>query len=164
MSKPTKTQRIAALLHDSFENIVIDLYNAKLLSSIEIADYILKATMIHISPRTVQRYIKLHGLPRSRSESYILAIKKGRKSYDHLRKPITSSELRKGISLKKRYQVFRRDKFKCLICGKSASDGEILVVDHIISVVKGGDNSLGNLRVLCRSCNHGKMLVEERYE
>ncbi len=55
-----------------------------------------------------------------------------------------------------RYDVLKRDGFKCQICGSSASDGVKLHVDHIIPVSKGGKTELKNLRTLCDRCNMGK--------
>ena len=55
-----------------------------------------------------------------------------------------------------RYDVLRRDGFKCVLCGMSSSDGAILHVDHIIPVSKGGKTVMSNLRTLCERCNLGK--------
>ncbi len=130
------------------------------MSTPEISDYIFKQVKIFITPRSIQREIKKLGLIRGLSDAFKLAIKKGRKSYEHLKKPIKSSLLRHGITLKTRFEVFQRDSSRCVICGKTAQD-DILVVDHIIPVVKGGTNNIKNLRTLCRECNHGKMLLNE---
>ena len=55
-----------------------------------------------------------------------------------------------------RYNVMRRDGFRCTICGRDASDGVKLHVDHIIPVSKGGKSTMDNLRTLCEECNRGK--------
>ncbi len=55
-----------------------------------------------------------------------------------------------------RYDVLKRDKYKCVICGASASDGAKLEVDHIIPISKGGQTTIDNLQTLCMSCNRGK--------
>lgn len=62
---------------------------------------------------------------------------------------------RKPISKKLRFDVFKRDSFKCQYCGCSAPE-VILHVDHIEPVSKGGDNSIVNLITSCDSCNLGK--------
>jgi len=62
---------------------------------------------------------------------------------------------RKAISKKLRFEVFKRDGFKCQYCGASAPD-VILHVDHINPVSKGGDNDLMNLITSCQPCNSGK--------
>lgn len=55
-----------------------------------------------------------------------------------------------------RYDVMKRDNFKCQLCGASAKDGVILHVDHIFPVSKGGRTEMSNLRTLCDRCNLGK--------
>lgn len=55
-----------------------------------------------------------------------------------------------------RYDILKRDGFKCALCGRSADDGVKLHVDHIIPVSKGGKTVPENLRTLCDSCNLGK--------
>ena len=62
------------------------------------------------------------------------------------------------ISDKLRYQVLKRDCFKCCACGASpAKDPSVeLHIDHIIPWSKGGETSLENLQTLCSRCNLGK--------
>lgn len=60
------------------------------------------------------------------------------------------------ISDSLRYDIMKRDGFKCVLCGMSAKDGAILHVDHIIPVSKGGKSEKDNLRTLCERCNLGK--------
>ena len=55
-----------------------------------------------------------------------------------------------------RYDIMKRDKFKCCICGATAKDGIKLHVDHILPVSKGGTTVTDNLRTLCDRCNLGK--------
>lgn len=62
---------------------------------------------------------------------------------------------RKAISKKVRFEVFKRDSFKCQYCGKSAPD-VILHVDHIKPVSAGGNNAMTNLITSCFDCNMGK--------
>ena len=51
---------------------------------------------------------------------------------------------RKAIGDKLRFEVFKRDQFKCQYCGKASPD-VILHVDHINPVSKGGVNDILNL-------------------
>ena len=55
-----------------------------------------------------------------------------------------------------RYDVMRRDGFRCVLCGAKASDNVQLHVDHIFPVSKGGKTEENNLRTLCSRCNQGK--------
>lgn len=100
---------------------------------------------------------------------------KGRKSYDATEKysydKITSiclhfeemAELRRSslderakMSDSLRYDVLKRDGFRCRICGATAQDGVKLHVDHIIPISKGGKTEMHNLQTLCEKCNLGK--------
>lgn len=63
--------------------------------------------------------------------------------------------LRKPISKKARFEVFKRDKFECQYCG-AHPPSSILHVDHIHPVAKGGKNDMDNLITACESCNQGK--------
>lgn len=55
-----------------------------------------------------------------------------------------------------RYDILKRDGFRCQLCGATAKDGAKLHVDHIIPVSKGGKTVPSNLRTLCDRCNMGK--------
>lgn len=72
-----------------------------------------------------------------------------------MKKEKTTSPLRKPISKRTRFEVFKRDSFKCQYCGESAPK-VILHIDHINPVSKGGDNHLMNLITSCDNCNLGK--------
>jgi 5-methylcytosine-specific restriction endonuclease McrA len=54
--------------------------------------------------------------------------------------------------------VMRRAGWKCQRCPSS----EGLGVDHIIPVIRGGENTLENLQALCRSCNSEKGTKQPR--
>jgi len=131
------------------------------MSSQEISEYIFENFKISITTRSIQRQLKKINLIRDFSSAFNLAIKKGRKSYEKLKRLKKSSSMRKGIYPKLRYEVMKKDNYRCVICGKTASE-ERLEVDHIITVVSGGKNDISNLRTLCAECNKGKMLLEER--
>ena len=51
-----------------------------------------------------------------------------------------------------RYEVLKRAKFRCELCGISADD-KALEVDHIIPRNKGGSDNPSNFQSLCYSCN-----------
>ena len=55
-----------------------------------------------------------------------------------------------------RYDVMKRDGFRCVLCGASQVDGAKLHVDHIKPIAKGGKTEMSNLRTLCDRCNSGK--------
>lgn len=51
-----------------------------------------------------------------------------------------------------KYEVLKRAKFRCELCGISA-EAKALEVDHIVPRNCGGDDSLANFQALCFSCN-----------
>lgn len=57
-----------------------------------------------------------------------------------------------------RYAMMRRDRFRCCLCGRNASEenGVRLEVDHRIPVDQWGTTTEGNLWTLCLNCNRGK--------
>lgn len=55
-----------------------------------------------------------------------------------------------------RYDIMKRDGFRCVICGRTAEDEVKLHVDHIKPISKGGLTVPDNLRTLCQECNLGK--------
>lgn len=63
---------------------------------------------------------------------------------------------RSSISVRLRWEVFKRDRNRCVVCGQNASDGVTLEIDHILPVSKGGSNEKSNLQLLCTPCNRGK--------
>lgn len=62
-------------------------------------------------------------------------------------------EGRKTLSVRKRFMVFKRDSYKCRICGRS---GVQLEVDHVVARAQSGSDALYNLQTLCFDCNRGK--------
>lgn len=57
-----------------------------------------------------------------------------------------------GISSKTRWEIFRRDGFKCIYCGSV----DELVIDHVDPFAHGGSDSKDNFATACRKCNAGK--------
>jgi diadenosine tetraphosphate (Ap4A) HIT family hydrolase/5-methylcytosine-specific restriction endonuclease McrA len=51
-----------------------------------------------------------------------------------------------------RYEVLKRAKFRCELCGISADD-KALEVDHVVPRNRGGLDDLTNLQALCYSCS-----------
>jgi 5-methylcytosine-specific restriction endonuclease McrA len=65
-------------------------------------------------------------------------------------------EERSKLSTSLRYEILKRDKFSCKLCGRNKNDGVKLHVDHIFPIAKGGRTDPSNLRTLCDQCNLGK--------
>lgn len=113
-------------------------------SSQEIKDLL----KLEVTVRSIQRYIKQQGISRTVKESFQLAIKKGRVSYEK-----SPQKRKKRTRLMIRYQVLERDNFKCVKCGKTSTQTQI-EIDHINE--DPSDNRLENLQTLCEWCNKGK--------
>src|SRR3989338_7719468 len=64
----------------------------------------------------------------------------------------------RGINLRLRFLVMKKDNFKCKNCGRSPATNHnvVLHVDHIKPWSKGGETILENLQTLCSKCNLGK--------
>lgn len=62
------------------------------------------------------------------------------------------------VSKRLRYEILRRDGFKCRYCGTVAADTE-LRVDHVVPEALGGKSDPSNLATACDPCNSGKSSV-----
>lgn len=57
-----------------------------------------------------------------------------------------------------RFEIFKRDGFKCVYCGATPVQS-VLRVDHVIPVAGGGATEHANLVTACHDCNAGKGAV-----
>ena len=60
-----------------------------------------------------------------------------------------------SLSVRVRFEVFKRDRFTCSYCGKSPPN-VLLEVDHVIPRAAGGSDDIENLTTSCQDCNRGK--------
>jgi len=69
---------------------------------------------------------------------------------------------KRELSEDEKHQVFQRDQFTCLCCGKTSAPKRrvTLQVDHIVPFIYGGDTSLSNSQTLCSVCNNYKGVNE----
>lgn len=65
---------------------------------------------------------------------------------------------RKPLSKRTRFEIFKRDGFRCMYCGITAVNS-VMHVDHVKPVADGGDDDPANLVTACRDCNGGKSAV-----
>ena len=74
--------------------------------------------------------------------------------------PVVSEETVSPLTISPamRFQILKRDGYRCRLCGITARDGEYvrLEVDHITARFNGGTNDESNLWTLCFACNRGK--------
>jgi len=84
--------------------------------------------------------------------------KKGEISEQQLLGSVASKQARAALPLKIRWDVLRRDNYRCVKCGRSPSvDHKVrLEIDHKTPVAKNGQNNIENLQTLCWDCNQGK--------
>jgi hypothetical protein len=70
----------------------------------------------------------------------------------------SGGRMKRDVPLRVRYEVLRRDSFRCVLCGRSPAThpGIALHVDHVVPESKGGPTQTANLRTLCEECNVGK--------
>ena len=60
-----------------------------------------------------------------------------------------------AISVRTRFEIYKRDGFVCQYCGRKSPD-VVLEVDHIVPVCNGGSDDVINLTTSCWECNRGK--------
>lgn len=104
----------------------------------------------YISPKGKNRYLNKRQYSLKEMKYYyemILEKEKQKSTKEYQRKMMTDSL---------RYDILKRDGFRCVLCGRTVNDGIKLHVDHIIPVSKGGKTVKENLRTLCEECNWGK--------
>jgi 5-methylcytosine-specific restriction endonuclease McrA len=66
---------------------------------------------------------------------------------------------KKGGISKNKFTIYERDNFKCIYCGKTTDEYDIVLsLDHIIPVSSGQDglDLASNLITCCKSCNSAK--------
>lgn len=60
-----------------------------------------------------------------------------------------------SLSVRTRFEVFKRDRFTCSYCGGHPPD-VLLECDHVIPRAAGGSDDMDNLVTACWNCNRGK--------
>lgn len=63
-----------------------------------------------------------------------------------------------AVSKRLRFEILRRDGFRCRYCGVCA-ESAALRVDHVIPVALGGTDDPANLVTACEPCNTGKSSI-----
>lgn len=65
-----------------------------------------------------------------------------------------------AISKRLRFEILRRDGFRCYYCGVRGNEVETtLTIDHVVPVSLGGTDDPENLVAACGDCNAGKSAV-----
>lgn len=143
---------------EEYNQTIKKMYRDEKMSCKEISDRLFDISGIRISERSLQRKMKSLGVMRNIKESFNIAIKKGRVQWKY-KDPLFKTN-KSSIAKSLRYEILKRDGFKCVLCGRGASE-TILEVDHILPKCKGGLTKQDNLRALCVDCNQGKRILEK---
>jgi hypothetical protein len=69
-----------------------------------------------------------------------------------------STPRRKSLSVRTRFEIFKRDNFTCRYCYRSTPE-VVLEIDHVVPVAEGGTDDPMNLVTACWECNSGKSAV-----
>lgn len=63
-----------------------------------------------------------------------------------------------AISKRLRFEILRRDNFRCTYCGATPAEEE-MHIDHVIPRALGGQDTPENLTTSCEPCNSGKTSI-----
>ena len=132
-----------------------------------IEGYVCKKRKLHPILTTRFLYSVSYSSPKGKNQYHkkqVYSLKDVQMHYENVlqkQKRITDETRRRQaerakMSLSLRYDVLKRDRFRCQICGATQADGVKLHVDHIVPIARGGKTELSNLRTLCDRCNLGK--------
>jgi 5-methylcytosine-specific restriction endonuclease McrA len=109
-----------------------------------------------------EQYMKLYGkkprdiwrgIRRLYQEGILIKVRKGVYKYDV--RFIRSKELYEFPPSVKE-AIFKRDGYKCIVCGRGKKDGVEIHADHKIPLEKGGTNTIENGQTLCSEHNFFK--------
>ena len=117
-------------------------------------EYVLEFLLFYTSPKGLNTYRSQKSFCFDQWKSYYEQALQARKNKTEYQLQVQKERALMTDDL--RYNVLRRDRFRCQICGTTAKDGAELEIDHIIPVSKGGKTVMDNLQTLCKRCNRGK--------
>ena len=92
------------------------------------------------------------------TNSQLIPINVPSRNSNTTQKEIKIKRTSRGVNLRLRWTILKRDNFSCRKCGRSpAKDPSVILhVDHIIPWSKDGETVIENLETLCEQCNLGK--------
>jgi len=106
-----------------------------------------------------EEYLKLYGkkprdiwrqIRKFYQEGKLIKVRKGIYRYDP---DLISDNQIFDFSPEIKEKIFKRDHYKCVVCGRGRKDGVEICADHIIPKDKGGTNTLENGQTLCMEHN-----------
>lgn len=109
-----------------------------------------------------KKYLKLYkkkprdtwrGIRKLYQEGFLIKVKKGIYKYDP---NYVNKRKFKNFTLKQKKEIFKRDEYRCVQCGRSQDDGYELHADHRVPQDKRGKKTVDNGQTLCSICNFRK--------
>ncbi|MDR0977951.1 MAG: HNH endonuclease [Endomicrobium sp.] len=91
-------------------------------------------------------------------QGFLIKIAKGIYRYDPEKVKIVELE---DFTQKQKEQILKRDRYKCVVCGKGRKDGVELHVDHIKPKYLGGKAVIENGQTLCAQHNFIKKNLKQ---
>ncbi|MCK5074514.1 MAG: HNH endonuclease [Bacteriovoracaceae bacterium] len=167
MEKKDVVNRVAGTSKRECENILNSIKNEKGLSNSPKAPHIRNETSdtvrlsLSISKKTMAKIKRLKGIYAHKQDMDLTKIidlmadalleQEEAKQIPKQKQESIKTPIKKGRYIPKniRTQVFKRAKNKCELCGSIHA----LQMDHRKPFAFGGDNSISNLRLICRNCN-----------
>jgi hypothetical protein len=98
------------------------------------------------------------GIRRLHQDGYLIKVKKGVYRYDP--KAVVKREL-EDFTAEQKEKILKRDKYKCVICGRGRKEGVELHVDHIKPKDLGGKATIDNGQTLCSQHNFIKKNLKQ---
>ena len=86
-------------------------------------------------------------------QGFLIKVKKGVYRYDPA--SVNQREL-EDFTLEQKEEIFKRDNYRCVICGRGPQNGYEIHADHIIPKDLGGKAEIGNGQTLCSIHNFRK--------
>lgn len=90
------------------------------------------------------------GIRRLYQEGLLVKVRKGIYKYDP---ELLQQKVLQEFPDEIKEQIFRRDGYKCIVCGRGREDGVEIHADHKIPIDKGGTNTVENGQTLCSEHN-----------
>lgn len=90
------------------------------------------------------------GIRKLHQNGYLMKIKKGVYRYEP---DFVKKRLLEDFSPKIKEAIFKRDKYRCVLCGRGRTEGVEIQADHKLPKDKGGKATLENGQTLCAQHN-----------
>ena len=90
------------------------------------------------------------GIRKLYQDGYLIKVKKGVYRYEP---DFVEKRFLEDFSPKVREAIFKRDGYKCIVCGRGRAEGVEIHADHKKPKDKGGRATLENGQTLCSRCN-----------